>query len=196
MAFDWKTLSLTQRALIAGGGVAVIAVVGTSLWLTRNRSSTPPPAVPVAGAAASPVAAVPVGAPGAVLTAGTAGSAAPTAGTTAPEPVRTTARITFQTLPPISASVTWGATKLGQIPPRESLVVTRPRDSGPLDVIVKAAGYLPVHTRAHTFGDSRVVVKLTPPDQESTLLGYRVPIDAGPSEEVEGEAPVLEPVAE
>jgi hypothetical protein len=60
------------------------------------------------------------------------------------------------------------------------LVVTRPRDSGPLDVIVHAAGYMPVHTRAHTFADTKIGVKLTRPDQKPTLFGYRAPIDAGP----------------
>jgi hypothetical protein len=58
-------------------------------------------------------------------------------------------------------------------------VVVRPRDSGPLDVIVRAPGYLPVQTRAHTFADSRVTVKLTTPDQKNTLVGYREPLDAG-----------------
>jgi hypothetical protein len=38
---------------------------------------------------------------------------------------------------------------------------------------------MPVQTRAHTFGDSRVMVKLTPPDQKQTLIGYRAPLDAG-----------------
>lgn len=195
MALDWKTLTRTQRALIAGGGIAVVAVVGTSVWLTRHRQNAHDAAAAASDAAAGAAALPPPDSPSALAPAA-AGSAPAAAGSVAPEPVRTTARITFQTLPPVSASVTWGATKLGQIPPRESLVITRPRDSGPLDVIVRAAGYLPVHTRAHTFGDSRILVKLTTPEQQSTLLGYRVPIDAGPPEEVEGEVPVLEPVAE
>jgi hypothetical protein len=75
--------------------------------------------------------------------------------------------------------VRWGKTRLGVIAPRKPLVVIRPRDSGPLDVIVTAEGFLPVHTRAHTFADSKVMVKLTTEDQKHTLLGYRAPIDAG-----------------
>jgi hypothetical protein len=53
------------------------------------------------------------------------------------------------------------------------LVLKRQRDSGPLDLVVKADGYLPVHTRAHTFGDDTVVVKLTPTSAKSTLFGYK-----------------------
>jgi hypothetical protein len=45
---------------------------------------------------------------------------------------------------------------------------------------VRSIGYLPVQTRAYTFADSKVSVKLTPPDQKKALLGYReAPPDAG-----------------
>jgi hypothetical protein len=37
-----------------------------------------------------------------------------------------------------------------------------------------------VQTRAHTFSDTRVMVKLTRPDKKNELLGYKLPIDAGP----------------
>jgi hypothetical protein len=78
----------------------------------------------------------------------------------------------------------WGKTVLGRIAPGAPLVVRRPRDSGPLDVSVIAAGYLTVHTRAYTFADSRVSVKLTTLDQKPALFGYRAPLDAGvPSED-------------
>jgi hypothetical protein len=97
----------------------------------------------------------------------------------APMPQPEVAHITFSVVPSVNATVFWGKKVLGQIAPRQVLVVTRKRDSGPLDVIVRANGYLPVQVRAHTFTDTRVAVKLTRPEQESTLLGYRLPIDAG-----------------
>ena len=65
------------------------------------------------------------------------------------------------------------------ITPKQALTVVRPRDSGPLDVMVYAPGYLAVQTRAHTFEDSQIVVKLTTPENKSTLWGYRAPLDAG-----------------
>ena len=75
--------------------------------------------------------------------------------------------------------VFWGRQRLGMIAPHQPLVVERPRDSGPLDVIVRASGFLPVQTRAYTFADSKVSVKMTPPDQKKTLLGYREAVPDG-----------------
>jgi len=105
-----------------------------------------------------------------------AGIAAP-----APPPIAeaTTATIVFATTPPATATVVWGRKLLGKITPARPLVIVRPRDSGPLDVMVRAEGFLAVQTRAHTFTDSRVVVKLTPPENKSELFGYRAPLDAG-----------------
>jgi hypothetical protein len=84
-----------------------------------------------------------------------------------------TVRIFIQTVPPRKAMVKWGGKSLGTIPVPRALVVERPRDSGPLDLVIRAAGFLPVHTRAYTFSDSRVAVKLTPPSDKNKLFGYR-----------------------
>jgi hypothetical protein len=84
-----------------------------------------------------------------------------------------TVRISIQTVPPRKAMVRWGSKPLGFIPVPRPLVVERPRDSGPLDLVIRAAGFLPVHTRAYTFSDSRVAVKLTPPAEKNKLFGYR-----------------------
>lgn len=128
---------------------------------TPSRTSTPPPPT----AAASPSGATPA-----------AAEAAPDE----PAAPSTTAQITFTTMPPTEAIVTWGKTRLGRITATAPLVVVRPRDSGPLDVVVRAEGFLAVQTRAHTFADTRVAVKLTRPTEASTLLGYRVPIEPKP----------------
>ena len=77
------------------------------------------------------------------------------------------------------ATVNWGKKKLGVIAPHAPLIVQRPRDSGPLDVVVRAEGCVPVQTRAYTFEDSKVAVKVTPNDQKNTLLGYREEIPDG-----------------
>jgi hypothetical protein len=84
--------------------------------------------------------------------------------------------ITLQTVPPRKAVVKWGNKTLGVIPVPRPLVVVRPRDSGPLDLVVRAAGFLPVHTRAYTFSDSRVAIKLTPVSEKNTLFGYRAEV--------------------
>jgi hypothetical protein len=106
-----------------------------------------------------------------------------------------TVRIVIQTVPPRRARVRWGRKTLGVIPAPRPLVVVRPRDSGPLDLVIRASGYLPVHTRAYTFSDSRVVVKITPPEEKSKLFGYReepVPsIDGGVPAEPLPSAPAV-----
>lgn len=84
-----------------------------------------------------------------------------------------TVHISVQTLPARKAFVKWGRKSLGVIPVPKPLVIERPRDSGPLDLVLRAPGYLPVHTRVYTFSDSRVLVKLTPPEEKNKLFGYR-----------------------
>jgi hypothetical protein len=83
--------------------------------------------------------------------------------------------VVINTSPPSTANVYWGRKLLGKITPARPLVLTRPRDSGPLDISVRALGFLTVVTRAHTFSDNRVIVKLTLPENASTLLGYKAP---------------------
>jgi hypothetical protein len=79
------------------------------------------------------------------------------------------------------ATVSWGKKKLGVIAQHQPLIIQRPRDSGPLDLIVRSDGCVTVQTRAYTFADNKVAVKLTPLDQKNTLLGYReeLPPDGG-----------------
>jgi hypothetical protein len=162
-------ISIAQR-----GAVAFVALVALGVWLGWQRSdaSATPPAPSSAPATSS---------------SDSAAQPAPSASA----PPSTTVEVVFTTTPAVNATVTWGKQRLGQVTGRKPLVVVRPRDSGPLDVVVSAPGFLPVHTRAHTFADNKLLVKLTRPDQKSTLLGYRQPIDAGPSDAPDGGVPEL-----
>ncbi len=114
-----------------------------------------------------------------------AGGAAPPSGEAPPSAAAATSptvRIVFTIVPTTKkATVTWGKKRLGIIAPHAPLIVMRPRDSGPLDVVVKSDGYVTVQTRAYTFADNKVSVKLTAVDQKSTILGYRqeLPPDGG-----------------
>lgn len=81
--------------------------------------------------------------------------------------------ISIQTVPARKALVKWGRKNMGMIPAPKPLVLERPRDSGPLDLVIRMTGYLPVHTRAYTFSDSRVLVKLTQPTEKNKLFGYK-----------------------
>jgi len=154
--------------------IAIAVVTALCAWIGWRRSDAqaPPSPAPAATPAAAPA---PAATPAPGAQAQNAAAAAP-----APVPTDPTkARIEFITSPPVTATVTWGTTKLGRITPGKPLVVVRPRDSGPLDVVVRAPGFMPVHTRAHTFADNKLVLRLTRPENKTTLLGYRAPLDAG-----------------
>lgn len=165
------TRSLLLRRVLPVLGVGIAAVGGGLLVWHGSVTATPQerPAVTVAPPAAVPVA--PVAAP---TTTSLDGGVAQQV-----EPPKTTATIVFTTTPATHARVMWGKRLLGNIGPKAPLVITRPRDTGPLDVMVYAPGYIPVQTRAHTFSDNKVSVKLTTPEQKQTLWGYRAPLDAG-----------------
>ena len=143
---------LGKRRWGIGLGVAVACALGA---LALVASAAPSPSAPPVGVAAPE----PPGAP--------------------PSP---NVKIVFTINPSTKkAMVFWGKKRLGIIAPHAPLIVQRPRDSGPLDVVVKSDGYVPVQTRAYTFADSKVAVKLTALDQKNTLLGYReeLPPDGG-----------------
>jgi hypothetical protein len=91
---------------------------------------------------------------------------------------RPTVKLVFSVVPAVKATVVWGKHRLGTISPRAPLIVERPRDSGPLDIVVRSPGFLPVHTRAYTFNDTVVDVRLTPLAKKDTLYGYRAPLPA------------------
>jgi len=124
-------------------------------------------------------------APFALHAASDAGAALPIGVAAPPPPAAAQSpnvRIVFTIVPSTKkAMVFWGKKRLGIIAPHAPLIVTRPRDSGPLDVIVKSDGYVTVQTRAYTFADNKVAVKLTALDEKNTLLGYReeLPPDGG-----------------
>jgi len=173
--------SWTIAWTLAGAGVVSLIAV---LVVWRSRVDATPPSGPVLTQLTPTVPLperVPVANPAATTTAQSdAGTRAPNA----PNAVVTTppsshARIMFSTIPQVNANVLWGKKSLGRIAPKQPLVILRPRDSGPLDVTITAPGYLPVQTRAHTFADTHVQVKLTTLEDKPTLWGYRVPLDAG-----------------
>jgi hypothetical protein len=173
---DWKTLIANPKVQI--GAVAALGAL-IAIFVLLHAAALPP--------ATPPTPPSPAATPAQPAAAGTAAAVPPA------EPPKTTARIVFTTVPLTNATVSWGKTRLGVITPAEALVIERPRDSGPLDVVVRAAGYMPVQTRAHTFADTRIVVRLTKPDAKQTLVGYKAPIDAGLDGSLEGTPEVIAP---
>jgi hypothetical protein len=61
---------------------------------------------------------------------------------------------------PVNADVFWGGKRIGASKAGEPLVLMRPRNSGPLDLIIRAPGFLPHHTRLYTDRDDKLTVSL------------------------------------
>jgi hypothetical protein len=120
---------------------------------------------------------------GASLAMGAQVGTPPEGAAAAPAAPTNTVKITIVTVPQAKkVMVLWGKKRLGIIAPRQPLILQRPRDSGPMDLLIQSEGYVTVQTRAYTFADTKLSVKLTPIDQKKTLLGYREevpPPDAG-----------------
>jgi hypothetical protein len=143
--------------------LASAAAAGVLLFGLAGRAQAPAP---------RPAGAPPPGAVGA--------EAAPGA-PAAPASPSANVKITIITVPSQKGVfVFWGKKRLGAIAPHQPLILQRPRDSGPLDLVIKCQGFVTVQTRAYTFGDSKLAVKLTPLDQKNTLLGYREEVPPPP----------------
>jgi hypothetical protein len=135
------------------------------------------------GAAKPPAAAPPL--PGAAAAPPPPGAAA------APSP---NVKITIITVPSQKGvQVLWGKKRLGVVAPHQPLILQRPRDSGPLDLLIKCDGFVTVQTRAYTFADTKLAVKLTPVDQKNTLLGYREEVPVTPDAGAPGAPPPSAP---
>jgi hypothetical protein len=173
------TLRRRWPLFIAGGALLGFLVVLLVRWAAPGPVSEHAPAEAAtegaAGAAAEDEA----------HSDGTPPNAPPTPRGNAPvldagAPLSPIVKLTFRTFPARRASVMWGAKRLGYIDRSRPLVIERVRDSGPLDVVVRADGFIPVHARAYTFNDANIDVKITPFDKMDTLYGYQQPLgDAG-----------------
>jgi hypothetical protein len=105
----------------------------------------------------------------------------------APAPLPAKVKIYFFTNPVVKTELRWGKRKLGiinpPVPPRlkKPFFIERPRDSGPMDVLAKSEGFLPLNTRVYTYGDNKVWLKLTAEADKAKVLGYKqeIPPDAG-----------------
>lgn len=79
--------------------------------------------------------------------------------------------------PPNRAHVHWGAKDFGLGP----LDIRRPRGSGPLDLVLRAPGFLTLHTRVFTDRDNSLSVHLVPEAEASRFPGYQSPDLTGPA---------------
>ncbi len=93
-----------------------------------------------------------------------------------------TIEITLKTSPRVRASVYHGKELLGTTPLR----LVWPKDTGALDIKLKAAGYLTVNSRIYTHRNDRVTVNMFKTDQAHLLFGYKKKVkETIPSEDGE-----------
>ncbi len=93
------------------------------------------------------------------------------------------AKLKLAVSPPARGIVRWGRKKLGAFKPGHMVVeIERPRGSGPLEVTIRAEGFLPHHVRLFTDRDDKLYVRLYRPGEAPGLLGYRPGAGAAPPE--------------
>jgi hypothetical protein len=137
---------------------------GTS---AQPQAPAPPTAPPENGSTGAPPSAPPAAPP--------ENAQAPAPPVPKPRPAKI--KITVRSNPP-KAYVRWGKKVLGQTP----VILERPRDSGPVDLVVFAEGFFPVHTRAYTFHNDAIAVRLTKLEDRMTLFGAKKELEAPPAE--------------
>ena len=160
--------------------------VGFALLLAAcgPHNGTPPASTPETPARAGDGGAVPVVPHPPATDGGVAVTPTPERPPPAPRPAKI--KLTIKSVPPKSW-VFWGKEKLGRTP----VQIDRPRDSGPVDVVVKNDGYLTLHTRLYTFRSETLVARLVKLADRMTVLGAKAEL---PPENPDGGAPPPAPV--
>jgi hypothetical protein len=156
-------MTLARRALAVSG-----------LWLlacARERAPSAPPAP-------APAVLAPAATDALAPTTSTDPLPEPEPPLEAPRPDAAPEMVTIKLLADqrAQAHVFWGRKELGIAP----VEVMRPRGSGPLDLLVLAEGYLPLHTRAFTDRNETLALRLVPTTSASGLPGYSPPATAEP----------------
>jgi hypothetical protein len=89
-------------------------------------------------------------------------------------PTSETVTLTLNISPPVKAVVMWGAKQMAKVTPdKPSVELQRPRASGPLDLEIRAEGFLVHHTRLHSDRNDKVNVRLVREADAPGLFGYR-----------------------
>lgn len=114
--------------------------------------------------------------------------------TEAPEddPASQTVKLKLEVAPRSARAVVWwGKQKLGEPP----LTIERPRRSGPMNLVIKADGFLDHHTRLFTDRDDRLSLSLVRPNDAVGMLGYkRRPGQGQPAAPHDEPVPKVDPV--
>ena len=89
-------------------------------------------------------------------------------------PYSETVTLKLAVTPPVKALVTWGAKQVARLAPGSmETEISRPRGSGPVDLEIKAEGYMPYHTRLYADRSDRVSVRLYRVEEAPGIFGYK-----------------------
>ncbi len=76
--------------------------------------------------------------------------------------------------PQVKALVMWGGKQMAKLGPGSmDTEIVRPRGSGPVDLEIKAEGYMPLHTRLYSDRNDKVAARLYRPEEAPGLLGFK-----------------------
>jgi hypothetical protein len=89
-------------------------------------------------------------------------------------PYSETVTLKLVVTPPVKALVTWGAKQVARLAPGSmETEIGRPRGSGPVDLEIKAEGFMPYHTRLYADRSDRVSVRLFRVEEAPGIFGYK-----------------------
>jgi len=89
-------------------------------------------------------------------------------------PYSETVNLKLTVTPQVKALVTWGAKQVAHLAPGSmDTEISRPRGSGPVDLEIKAEGFMPYHTRLYADRNDKINVRLYRVEEAPGLLGYK-----------------------
>lgn len=93
-------------------------------------------------------------------------------------PYSETVNLKLSVTPQVKAMVTWGAKQVARLSPGSmDTEISRPRGSGPVDLEIRAEGFMPHHTRLYADRNDKTNVRLYRPEEAPGLLGYKRPVE-------------------
>jgi hypothetical protein len=91
-------------------------------------------------------------------------------------PYSETVTLRLTVTPQVKALVMWGGKQVAKLAPGSmDAEIVRPRGSGPVDLEIKAEGFMPHHTRLYTDRNDKVGARLFRPEEAPGLFGYKRP---------------------
>jgi hypothetical protein len=89
-------------------------------------------------------------------------------------PYSETVTLRLSVTPQVKALVMWGGKQVARLAPGSmDAEIVRPRGSGPVDLEIKAEGFMPYHTRLYSDRNDKVSARLYRPEEAVSLFGFK-----------------------